>query len=92
MFNLCFWEKLFEIMKRTLQKITFFFELQSYGVCVWWARKLGISLYKVRLGFIYFTFIGLGSPIVLYLIMAWMLEHKNYFKLQTKRKKSIWEL
>ncbi|NBV08162.1 MAG: PspC domain-containing protein [Flavobacteriia bacterium] len=79
-------------MKRQLQKIIFFFELQSYGVCVWWARKLGINLYKVRLGFIYLTFIGLGSPILLYLVMAWILEHKHYFKMQAKSKTSIWEL
>lgn len=79
-------------MRRFLQKIIFFFELQSYGVCLWWARKLGIHPYKVRLGFIYFSFLGLGSPVILYLIMAWILEHKHYFQLQSQRKKSIWEL
>jgi phage shock protein C len=79
-------------MKRFFQKVVFFFELQSYGVCEWWARKLGISSTKVRLGFIYFSFIALGSPVVVYLIMAWILEHKHYFKLKSKRKRSIWEL
>jgi len=79
-------------MKRQLQKLIFFFELHSYGVCLWWARKLGINPYKVRLGFIYFSFIGLGSPILLYLIMAWILEHQHYFKLQSNPKKTIWEL
>ena len=79
-------------MRRFLQKIIFFFEIQSYGVCGWWARKLGISTYKVKLGFIYFSFVALGSPILLYLIMAWILEHKHYFKLQQKRKTSIWEI
>jgi len=79
-------------MKRLLQKIAFFFEMQSFGVCAWWARKLGINSSKVRLGFIYFSFVALGSPILLYLIMAWILEHKHYFKFQPKRKKSIWEL
>jgi phage shock protein PspC (stress-responsive transcriptional regulator) len=79
-------------MKRQLQKLIFFFELHSYGVCLWWARKLGINPYKVRLGFIYFSFIGLGSPVLLYLIMAWILEHKHYFKFEAKPKKSVWEL
>jgi len=27
-----------------------------------------------------------------YLIMAWILEHKHYFKLQHKQKNSIWDL
>jgi phage shock protein PspC (stress-responsive transcriptional regulator) len=79
-------------MKRTIQKILFFFEMQSYGVCEWWARKLGIRTTKVRLGFIYFSFVALGSPLLIYLVMAWLLEHKHYFTLSSKRKRSIWEL
>jgi phage shock protein C len=79
-------------MKRFFQKVIFFFEMQSYGVCEWWARKLGINSTKVRLGFIYFSFIALGSPVLLYLIMAWILEHKHYFQLKGKHKRSIWEL
>jgi phage shock protein PspC (stress-responsive transcriptional regulator) len=77
---------------RTIQKIVFFFEMRSFGVCSWWARKLGINISKVRLGFIYASFITMGSPLILYLAMAWILEHKHYFKLQRKRKNSIWEL
>jgi phage shock protein PspC (stress-responsive transcriptional regulator) len=77
---------------RTIQKIVFFFEMRSFGVCSWWARKLGISSSKVRLGFIYASCLALGSPLILYLAMAWILEHKHYFKLQRKRRKTIWEL
>jgi phage shock protein C len=77
---------------KIIQKIVFFFEMRSFGVCVWLARKLGIQLSKVRLGFIYASFIALGSPLIIYLIMAWILEHKHYFKLEKKRKTSIWEL
>jgi phage shock protein PspC (stress-responsive transcriptional regulator) len=77
---------------KVIQKIVFFFEMRSFGVCAWWAKKLGINISKVRLGFIYASFITLGSPLILYLIMAWILEHKHYFKRQSKIKKSIWEL
>ncbi len=66
--------------------------MKSFGVCKWWARKLGISISKVRLGFIYASFIALGSPLLVYLIMAWILEHKHYFKFQRKRRNTIWEL
>jgi phage shock protein C len=79
-------------MKRTLQKIAFFFELRSFGVCAWIAQKLGIRTNKVRLGFIYATCIGLGSPIIFYLIAWWLLEHKHYFFLQRRKRNSIWEL
>ncbi|MFN5633137.1 MAG: PspC domain-containing protein [Flavobacteriia bacterium] len=77
---------------KTIQKILFFFEMRSFGVCSWWARKLGISISKVRLGFIYASFIALGSPLIIYLAMAWILEHKHFFKLQRSRRNSIWEL
>jgi phage shock protein PspC (stress-responsive transcriptional regulator) len=79
-------------MKRFIQKIIFFFEMQSFGVCAWWARKLGIESSRVRLGFIYFSFVALGSPVLIYLIMAWILQHKHYFLFQSKRKRSIWDL
>lgn len=77
---------------RTIQKIIFFFEMRSFGVCTWWARKLGISSSKVKLGFIYASFLTFGTPLFVYLAMAWILEHKHFFKLQRKRRTSIWEL
>jgi len=78
-------------MKGVIQKITFFFEMRSFGVSEWWARKLGIQTSKVRLFFIYSSFIALGSPILLYLIMGWVLENKHVFTFSRKAK-SIWEL
>jgi len=77
---------------RTIQKIIFFFEMRSYGVCAWWARKLGISSSKVRLFFIYASFLTLGSQLLLYLAMAWILEHQHFFTFRRKRRRSIWEL
>jgi phage shock protein C len=76
-----------------IKKIIFFFEMRSFGVSEWWARKLGIQTDKVRLGFIYASFFTFGSPLIIYLIMAWILEHKHYFKLQREKPKtSIWDL
>lgn len=66
--------------------------MRPFGVCSWLARGLGIQSSKVRLGFIYASFITLGSPLIIYLALAWLLEHKHYFKLQKKKKSSIWEI
>lgn len=77
---------------KVIQKILFLFELRSFGVCKWWAKKLGINTNKVRLGFIYVSFLTFGSPLIIYLAMAWILEHKHYFKLQRRKRNSIWEL
>jgi len=80
-------------MLRIFRKVILFFELRSFGVCAWWARKLGIQTDKIRLVFIYASFFTFGSSIVLYFIMAWILEYKHYFKFKrTKPKSSIWEL
>jgi phage shock protein PspC (stress-responsive transcriptional regulator) len=78
-------------MRRQIQKIVFFFEMRSFGVSEWWAKKLGIQTSKVRLFFIYSSFIGLGSPLLIYLSMGWVLENKHFFKF-TKKRRSIWEL
>ena len=77
---------------KLIQKIAFFFEMRSYGVCSWIARKSGISSSKVRVGFIYASFITLGSPLLLYFAMAWILEHKQFFGFKRLKKPSVWEL
>jgi phage shock protein C len=77
---------------RFVQKIVFFFEMRSFGVCSWWARKLGIDGSKVRVAFIYSSFVALGSPLLIYIAMAWILENKHYFKFQRRRRSTIWEL
>jgi phage shock protein PspC (stress-responsive transcriptional regulator) len=71
--------------------ITDYFERQTFGVCSWWGRKLGIKVQGIRLTFIYVSFITLGSPLLLYLAMAFILENKKYFKFSRKRK-TVWEI
>ncbi|HTO36864.1 MAG TPA: hypothetical protein VL021_00435 [Brumimicrobium sp.] len=78
-------------MNKLIQKIVFFFELRSFGVSEWWSKKLGVPSTKIRLVFIYSSFIALGSPIVIYLLMGLVLEYKHIFTFR-KKKKSIWEL
>jgi len=74
-----------------VNRIIEFFERQAYGVCAWWGDKLGIRPHRVRLSFIYLSFITFGSPVIIYLIMAFILENKEYFKAPRKRA-TIWEL
>lgn len=74
-----------------INRILAFFEEHAFGVCAWWGSKLGIKTHKIRLIFIYLSFLTLGSPIVIYMIMAFILEHKSYFKLKRKRP-SVWDL
>jgi len=73
-----------------INKIQYFFERQAFGVCSWWGEKLQLKTSRIRMSFIYLSFLTFGSPILIYLIMAFILEHKEYFKFQ--KRKSVWDL
>ena len=75
-----------------INRILFFFETKAFGVCQWWGNKLGISVGNIRLFFIYASFLTVGSPIILYFIMVFILDHKQYFKFRKSKRKSVWDL
>ncbi|MCB0761331.1 MAG: PspC domain-containing protein [Flavobacteriales bacterium] len=74
-----------------IDKVKYFLESHIFGVCDWWGRRLGIKASRVRLAFIYVSFIALGSPLLVYLIMAFILENKEYFK-HAHRRTTVWEI
>ncbi|MFZ5555037.1 MAG: PspC family transcriptional regulator [Bacteroidota bacterium] len=74
-----------------MNSVLSFFEKQAFGVCEWWGKKLGMQTKNIRLTFIYLSFITFGSMLFVYLVMAFILQHKHYFKPGPKRK-SIWDL
>ena len=75
-----------------IDRIKTFFERQAFGVCEWWAHKLNIKLEQVRLSFIYLSFITAGAHLVVYLIMAFVLEHKEHIKKPFGKRSTVWEL
>lgn len=66
-------------------------EENIFGVCQWWGDKLGVRSSRIRLYFIYLSCVAVASPIIAYLIMAFVLEHKDLIK-EGFRRKRIWEL
>ena len=74
-----------------INRITFWFEQQAFGVCSWLGKKLGIRTTTIRMYFIYLSFFTVGSPVIIYFIMAFILEHKQFFKPGRKRP-SVWDL
>ncbi len=72
-----------------INRILLFFEKQAFGVMEWWGEKLGIDSSKLRLFFIYLSFITLGSPLILYLIMAFILEQRKKYK---RKRRTVWDL
>ena len=51
-----------------------------FGVCTYIADKMGIARERVRLYFIYLSFLTMGSPIVIYLFVAFWLNVKRYIR------------
>lgn len=63
-------------------------EKSAFGVCTYLGKKMGIATARVRLYFIYTSFVALGSPVIVYLFIAFWLNIKKYIK---KSRNLIWE-
>jgi len=71
------------------QKIVTYFEKQSFGVCTYLAERLNMSISKIRLFFIYSSFLAVGFPIVFYVLAALVLDIRGYIK---KIRVRIWDV
>lgn len=63
-----------------LQQFLTFFEKRSFGVCAYLGERFNISISKIRLFFIYSTFLAVGFPLVFYISAAFILDIRNYVK------------
>jgi phage shock protein PspC (stress-responsive transcriptional regulator) len=76
-------------MLRLVESIKNFFEKQAFGICEFWGERFGIKSANIRLFFIYTSFLTVGSPIIIYLVMGfWM----NLKKLMKRNRGSVWDL
>ena len=55
-----------------------FLEKSAFGVCQRIGELLKINPAQIRLYFIYLSFITFGSPLVIYLVMAFWLNIRKY--------------
>lgn len=76
-------------MKNLIEQIRFATERHGFEVCSRLADRMGIPAYRVRLFFVYSTFIALFSPLILYMALAFLLKLKDYIY---ERKSSVWDL
>ena len=65
------------------------FEKQAFGICEWWGEKLSIRSSNIRMFFIYASFLTIGSPIIVYLVMGFVM---NLKKLIGKPRGNVWDL
>lgn len=71
-------------MKNPIIRLRSFVEYQAFGVCTKLGEKMGIASGKIRLWFIYISFLTLGSPLIIYMIMAFMLNMRQYIWLRRR--------
>ncbi|MFZ9848394.1 MAG: PspC family transcriptional regulator [Flavobacteriales bacterium] len=73
-----------------LERIRNMVESNVFGVCTYWGQKFGIETSRIRIFFIYISFLTLGSPLLVYLLMAGFLESKKWFN--SFKRRNIWHL
>jgi phage shock protein PspC (stress-responsive transcriptional regulator) len=74
-------------MGKWMAQIQFLLEERAFGVCTWIGEKLGIATSTIRLFFIYASFLTLGSPVLIYLILAFILN----FPRMLRRRNPVWD-
>ncbi len=72
-----------------METVRKFFETKVFGVCHYLGEKFGIRSSVIRMYFIYASFLTFGSPIILYLVIAFWINLKQYLHLD---RPSVWDL
>ncbi|MEK6548012.1 MAG: PspC family transcriptional regulator, partial [Bacteroidota bacterium] len=63
-----------------MYRLKYFVENQAFGVCTRLGEKFKISTSSIRLYFIYTSFLTLGSPIIIYLFLAFWMNIRRYLR------------
>ncbi len=71
-----------------MNKLKYFVETRAFGVCATIGERLGLATRSVRLSFIYVSFLTAGSPILVYLVLAFWLNMRRALR---RERLSIWE-
>lgn len=72
-----------------MQDIQYKIEKYAFGVCSFWGEKLGLATSAIRFFFIYASFLTLGSPIVIYLSLAFLM---NIHKHLRRNRSTVWDI
>ncbi|HEY1047124.1 MAG TPA: PspC domain-containing protein [Bacteroidia bacterium] len=64
-------------------------EKTAYGVCAKIGEKMGLSTKRIRLFFVYASFLTLGSPVIVYMILAFWMNMRRYAR---EKRTAVWDL
>jgi phage shock protein C len=63
-------------------------ERNAFGACQYIGEKMRIAPSEVRKYFIYTTFISMGSPLIIYLVVAFWVNIRRYIR---RGKSILWD-
>ena len=72
-----------------MQLLKTMIEQKAFGVCTKVGEKMGLSTKRIRLFFIYISFLTFGSPVLVYMILAFWINLRNYAK---EKRTAVWDL
>ena len=78
------------IPKCAMNRLRYYVEDQIFGVCARMGEKLNFPASSIRRYFIYATFMTFGSPIILYLVLAFWMEMRQNWRRHNSP--TFWEL
>jgi len=70
-----------------LKSIQEFFANHAFGVCNRLGEKLDIPTSSIRLFFIYSSFLTIGSPVVIYVSLAFIMNFRKWLR---RRHNTLW--
>lgn len=70
-----------------VDRIKYYFENNAFGVCSALGDKLGVATSSIRLFFIYASCLTLGSPIIIYLSLAFIMNMRAHLR----KRSTIWD-
>ena len=63
-----------------MKRIQSFFEDKAFGVCTMLGEKMGVATSSIRLFFIYASFLTFGSPVIIYMSIAFLMNMKKHLR------------
>ncbi|WMJ73461.1 PspC domain-containing protein [Cytophagaceae bacterium ABcell3] len=63
-----------------MKRLYSFLEKYAFGVCTSLGEKLGIATSSIRIFFVYASFLTLGSPVLIYLCMAFVMNIHRHLR------------
>ena len=74
-------------MEGLVKRIQQFFEEHAFGVCTRLGEKMGLATSSIRLFFIYASFLTFGSPVIVYLALAFVMNMRRHLR----RRRTMWD-